>query len=78
MKFEAFMGSLPFIADSSRGLVPLCPPITGYIKQGEFVRTKAATKAFNEVKQKMTEAPLMRLPDFTNPFEVECDASGMV
>ena len=26
MKFEAFMGSLPFIADSSKGLVTLCPP----------------------------------------------------
>ena len=33
--------------------------------------------AFNEVKQKMTEAPVMRLPDFTKPFEVECDASGI-
>ena len=33
--------------------------------------------AFNEVKQKMTEAPVMRLPNFTKPFEVECDASGI-
>ena len=24
-EFEAFMGSFPFIANSSRGLVPLCP-----------------------------------------------------
>ena len=48
------------------------------MKQGEFVWTKAAAKAFNEVKPKMTEAPLMCLLDFTKPFEVECDASGMV
>ena len=53
-------------------------PITDCMKQGEFVWTKAAVKAFNEVKQKMTEAPPMRLLDFTKPFEVECDASGMV
>ena len=47
------------------------------MKQGEFVWTKAAAKAFNEVKRKMTEAPVMRLPDFTKPFEVECDALGV-
>ena len=52
-------------------------PITDCMKQGEFVWTKATAKAFNEVKQKMTEAPIMCLPDFTKPFEVECDVSGI-
>ena len=52
-------------------------PITDCMKQGEFVRTKAATKAFNKVKQKMTKALVIRLPDFTKPFEVECDATGL-
>ena len=52
-------------------------PITDCMKQGEFVWTKATTKAFNEVKQKMTEAPVMHLPDFTKPIEVECDALGI-
>ena len=50
-------------------------PITDCMKQWEF--TKDATKAFKEVKQKMTKAPIMRLPNFTKPFEVECDASGI-
>ena len=52
-------------------------PITDCMKQGEFVWTKAAAKAFNEVKQRMIEAPVMRLPNFTKPFEVECDALGI-
>ena len=52
-------------------------PITDYMKQGEFVWTKAAVKAFNKVRQKMTEALVMRLLDFTKPFEVECDALGI-
>ena len=47
------------------------------MKQREFFWTKYTAKAFNEVKQKMTKAPIMRLPDFTKPFEVECDASGI-
>ena len=52
-------------------------PIADYMKQGEFVWTKATLEAFNEVKQKMTEALVMRLPDFTKSFEMECDASGI-
>ena len=76
MKFEAFMGSLPFTR-FIKGFSTIMSPITDYMKQGEFVWTKPGAKAFNEVKQKMTEAPIMRLPDFTKPFEVKCDASGI-
>jgi hypothetical protein len=47
------------------------------LKQGEFKWSKGANRAFEEVKKKMTEAPVMRLPDFTKVFEVECDASGV-
>ena len=47
------------------------------MKQGEVFWTKVALEAFNEVKQKMTEALVMHLPDFTKPFEVECDASSI-
>lgn len=52
-------------------------PITDCLKQGEFKWSKGANRAFEEVKKKMTEAPVMRLPDFTKVFEVECDASGV-
>ena len=37
--------------------------------------TKAASKTFYELKKKMTEAPVLRLPDFSKAFEVACDAS---
>ena len=43
----------------------------------EFKWSKATTRAFEEVKMKMTKAPVMRLPNFAKLFEVECDASGL-
>ena len=34
-------------------------------------------KAFQELKKRIYEAPLLVLSDFTKTFEVECDASGI-
>ena len=41
--------------------------------------TWAAThqNAFNMLKDKLTQAPLLQLPDFSKIFELECDASGI-
>ncbi|XP_062230062.1 uncharacterized protein LOC133927630 [Phragmites australis] len=34
-------------------------------------------QAFEELKRKLCEAPLLQLPDFGKTFEIECDASGI-
>jgi hypothetical protein len=34
-------------------------------------------QAFNELKIKLCEAPLLQLPDFGRTFEIKCDASGI-
>ena len=48
-------------------------PITDCLKKEEFDWTKAAAKAFREIKERMMEAPVMRLLDFTKA----CDASDI-
>jgi hypothetical protein len=38
---------------------------------------KSQEDAFNLLKDKLTHAPLLQLPDFHKTFELECDGSGI-
>ncbi|GKA52977.1 RNA-directed DNA polymerase [Tanacetum coccineum] len=47
------------------------------IKGGRFTWTSEAAKAFDNLKAKVTEAPVLALPNIDEVFQVECDASGV-
>jgi hypothetical protein len=42
---------------------------------GLFLGSVAAQQAFEVIKSKLTETPVLKLLDFAQPFEVACDAS---
>ena len=46
-------------------------------KNVSFTWGKAQQHAFDELKRRLTQAPLLVLPDFTKTFEIECDASNI-
>ncbi|KAG7558942.1 Retrotransposon gag domain [Arabidopsis thaliana x Arabidopsis arenosa] len=67
------------LASFYRRFVPqfssLMAPITDCIKEGSFVWTPTASAAFEVIKKKLSEAPILALPDFSLVFELHCDAS---
>ena len=60
-----------------RGFSTIMAPINECLKNKEFQWSNATSQAFREIKVRMTEAPVLRYPDFTKVFEVACDASGV-
>ncbi|XP_074313684.1 uncharacterized protein LOC141648874 [Silene latifolia] len=46
-------------------------------EKGAFKWDGAAQKAFELIKKKLCEAPFLALPDFSQPFEVKWDDSGV-
>jgi hypothetical protein len=42
-----------------------------------FAWSDSQEVVFSTLKDKLTQAPLLQLPDFNKVFELECDASGI-
>nr|KYP37263.1 Transposon Ty3-I Gag-Pol polyprotein [Cajanus cajan] len=51
-------------------------PLTDLLKRGNFSWKEDSTLAFRLLQQAVTSAPVLAMPDFSQPFSIECDASG--
>ncbi|GJX43605.1 reverse transcriptase domain-containing protein [Tanacetum coccineum] len=61
-----------FIQDFSK----IARPMTHLLKkETPFIFSKECIEAFNILKKKLTEAPILVAPDWDLPFEIMCDAS---
>ena len=60
-----------------RGFSSIVAPMTDCLRKDSFNWPNAVNRAFLDIKDKMTQAPTLRLSDFFKVFEVACDASGI-
>eukprot|EP00253_Pinus_taeda_P003712 PITA_03712 len=73
-----FHGLASFYRKFIRNFSEICAIMLDTVKKASqpFCWTSAAEEKFQLLKQKITERPNLRLPDFNKLFQVQCDTSG--
>ncbi|XP_061361231.1 uncharacterized protein LOC133305112 [Gastrolobium bilobum] len=73
---RAFLGLSGYYRRFIRQYAKIAAPLTDLLTKGKFTWTTAAAEAFDCLKKKLVEAPILVLPNFNIPFVLETDASG--
>nr|GEV07249.1 reverse transcriptase domain-containing protein [Tanacetum cinerariifolium] len=73
---RSFLGHAGFFRCFIKDFSKIARPMTRLLeKDTPFIFSKECVEAFQTLKRKLTEAPILIAPDWDMPFELMCDAS---
>ncbi|XP_067635466.1 uncharacterized protein [Eurosta solidaginis] len=73
---RSFLGTVGWYRRFIKDFATMAAPLTDSLKKGKkFEMSEEAVEAFNSLKRALTSAPVLRHPDFSKRFFIQCDAS---
>ena len=73
---RSFLGHCGFYRRFIKDFAQISKPLTNLlVKDCEFIFSDECVKAFVRLKEALISAPILQPPDWTQPFEIMCDAS---